>query len=258
MKDVSIQLVNINKRYTIHHEKPTLIGSVFAKKVREPFWALRNINLTIKKGEKIGIIGPNGAGKTTLLKIIAGITTPTSGKVETAGRVVSLIDLEAGFSQDLTGEENIVLNGMLMGLTKEEIEKKMSRITAFADIHRFIDSPFYSYSAGMKFRLAFSIAKESECDILLMDEIVGAADAEYRKKVVVTIKDIQKRKGITTVICSHIPLFVWGYATKFFELNHGRLRQISSKDMLSAVATEHKTWQDAFPVLRKITSGDSL
>src|SRR3990172_544643 len=129
--DLAVRLVSVTKRYTIHHEKPTLVEK-FIKGKNETFFALKNINLEIYKGESVGIIGPNGAGKTTLLKIIAGITTPTLGLVSVHGRVVSLIDLEAGFNPELTGEENIYLNGLVIGMRRQEIEKVFKKIVEFA------------------------------------------------------------------------------------------------------------------------------
>ncbi len=178
---IAIQLTNISKRYTIHHEKPTLVERLTSGRDEE-FWALKDINLTIKKGERVGIIGPNGSGKTTLLKVIAGITTPTSGTVKTHGKIVSLIDLEAGFHPDLTGEQNIYLNGMLLGMSKQENEKKMKSIIAYADIGRFIDIPLFTYSSGMKLRLGFSIAIHSYPDILLLDEGLSFGDQNFTNR----------------------------------------------------------------------------
>ena len=142
--DIAIQLTNVSKKYEIHHEKPTLVEK-FVKGPNETFWALRDINLTIKKGERVGIIGPNGSGKTTLLKIIAGITSHTTGTVETLGKIVSLIDLTAGFHADLSGYQNIFLNGMLLGLSKKEINKSIPAIIEFADIKQFIDAPLFTF-----------------------------------------------------------------------------------------------------------------
>src|SRR3972149_12073641 len=139
-KNLAIKLEGVTKRYTIHHEKPTLAEQLINGK-KESFLALKDINIEITKGEKVGIIGANGSGKTTILQIIAGITTPTEGTIVTRGKVVSLIDLEAGFHPDLTGEQNIYLNGMLLGMRKEEIDGKLKKIIAFADIDTFIDAP---------------------------------------------------------------------------------------------------------------------
>ncbi|OGG30173.1 hypothetical protein A3A63_00870 [Candidatus Gottesmanbacteria bacterium RIFCSPLOWO2_01_FULL_46_9] len=180
-EEIAIRLSGISKKYEIHHEKPTLVEQ-FVKGKNETFWALRDINLTIKKGERVGIIGPNGSGKTTLLKIITGITTPTSGQVKTYGKVVSLIDLEAGFHPDLSGIQNIYLNGMLLGLSKRKIDELLPSIIAYADIRQFIDAPLFTYSSGMALRLGFSIAVHSDPDILILDEGFGVGDLSFQKK----------------------------------------------------------------------------
>ncbi len=201
MNNISIKLTNISKRYTIHHEKPTLSEKIIKGKDEE-FWALKKINLIIKKGEKVGIIGPNGSGKTTLLKIIAGITTPTSGLVETYGKIVSLIDLEAGFHPDLSGIENIYLNGLLLGMRKREITKKIKKIITFADIHQFIDAPLFTYSSGMKLRLGFSIAVHADPDILVLDEHLSAGDQNFQQKSFKRIQHLFKQKK-TIIVVSH-------------------------------------------------------
>lgn len=202
--DIAIQLSSVSKKYTIHHEKPTLVEK-FIKSARwrnEEFWALKDINLTINKGERVGIIGPNGSGKTTLLKIIVGITTPTEGTVKRVGKIVSLIDLEAGFHPELTGEQNIYINGMLLGLAKKDIQKNIQRIIAFADIKQFIDAPLFTYSSGMKLRLGFAVAVHADPDVLILDEGLSSGDSEYRKKIKTKIKDFFS-KGKTIIMVSH-------------------------------------------------------
>jgi ABC-2 type transport system ATP-binding protein len=202
MKDsIAIQLTNISKKYEIHHEKPTLVEK-FVKGPNETFWALKNINLTIKTGERIGIIGPNGSGKTTLLKIVAGITTPSKGVVQTQGKIVSLIDLEAGFHEDLTGIQNIYLNGMLLGMKKNELNQKLNQMISFADIKQFIDTPLYTYSQGMKLRLGFAVAVHANPDILILDENISAGDAEFQNRSQKKIQQFFKR-GKTILIVSH-------------------------------------------------------
>ncbi|HCS78706.1 TPA: ATP-binding protein [Patescibacteria group bacterium] len=198
---VAVQLTNVSKRYTIHHEKPTLVEHLINGRT-ESFWALKNINLTIKKGEKVGIIGPNGSGKTTLLKIISGITFPTSGRVETFGKTISLIDLEAGFHPDLTGYQNIFLNAMVLGMKRKEIESKIKDIISFADIGKFIDVPLFTYSEGMKLRLGFSIAVHAEPEILILDENMSAGDANFHQKAQAKIQEFFK-SGKTIIIVSH-------------------------------------------------------
>lgn len=200
MNNTSIKLSHISKKYILHHEKPTLAESLFTKK--EEFWALRSINLIVKKGEKLGIIGPNGAGKSTLLKIITGITDPTKGRVVTTGRIASLIDLEAGFHPDLTGEENIYINGLLIGMPKKQIKKHFNTIVRFSGIRKFIDSPLHTYSTGMKLRLGFSVAVHSNPDILVIDEIIAAGDEKFRKKSYQKMQEFFRRKK-TILFVSH-------------------------------------------------------
>lgn len=239
--DIAIQLTNVSKRYTIHHEKPTLVERL-AKGKDEEFWALKDINLTIKKGERVGIIGPNGSGKTTLLKIIAGITTPTGGTVETHGRIVSLIDLEAGFHPDLTGEQNIFLNGALLNMKRKEINDKLDSIIRFADIGSFIDAPFYTYSNGMKFRLAFAIAIENKCDALLIDEVFLSGDLDFQRKTLLQISRLQK-KSVTTIICSHVPAFVWGLADNFLYLSKGTIVNYPKRKILDIINSQDALWK---------------
>jgi ABC-type polysaccharide/polyol phosphate transport system ATPase subunit len=186
----------------LHHEKPTLVEQIMKKGVNDTFIALDSINVLIHKGEKVGIIGSNGAGKTTLLKIISGITAPTRGTVVTNGRIISLIDLEAGFQPELTGEENIYLNGLLIGMHKNEIRQKFHDIIAFADIGEFIDSPLYTYSSGMKLRLGFSIAVHADPDILIIDEGITVGDQNFQKKASKKLDSLFKM-GKTILLVSH-------------------------------------------------------
>lgn len=220
--NIAIQLTNVSKKYEIHHEKPTLVEK-FVKGKNEIFWALQDINLTIKKGEAVGIIGPNGAGKTTLLKIISRITTPTTGEVKTHGRVVSLIDLEAGFHQDLTGLQNIFLNGMLLGLTKKEIDGKLLSIIEFADIRQFIDAPLFTYSEGMKLRLGYAIAVSSNPDILIFDEGISAGDENFRKKSLAKTQGFFKQ-GKTIIIASHWMEFIQQNCKRIIEFEGGKVK----------------------------------
>lgn len=209
---------------------------------KDGFYALKNINLKIKKGGRVGIMGPNGAGKTTLLKIISGVAFPTAGQLKVNGRIVSLIDLEAGFEPDLTGRENIFVNGLIIGMKKEEIKQKFDQIIKFADIGKFIDSPFFTYSSGMKFRLAFAIAIASDCDVLIIDEIFQAGDFDYKIKTMKKIKNLQKNNpNLTTIICSHLPLFMWSFADTFYELkNHALKSKKKTKIWKELIRNEEK------------------
>lgn len=206
-KRVAIQLKRVTKRYVVHHEKPTFVESVISRGYREEFTALNDVSLTIYKGEKVGIIGRNGAGKTTLLKLMAGIATPTSGSVKTHGRIVSLIDLEAGFHPDLTGEENIFLNGLVLGMTKAEITKQYKSIVAYADIGRFIDAPLFAYSQGMKLRLGFAVAVHAQPDILILDEGTGSSDQFFWEKMAKKYREFA-HTDITVLSASHWAFFL--------------------------------------------------
>ncbi len=200
-----IKIEKMGKKYIIHHEKPTLVedlGKKIFKKPKEEYWALRNINLNIYKGEKVGLYGPNGAGKTTLLKLISGITSPTEGVVRTHGKIVSLIDLEAGFQPDLNGYENILLNGMIIGMTRDQIKRNIKKIIDYADIGKFISAPIHTYSNGMRLRLGFSIAINSNPDILIVDELISVGDKKFMAKTKRTIDEMYKSNK-TVILVSH-------------------------------------------------------
>lgn len=208
--EVVIDLQRVGKKYIVHHEKPTLAEDV-GRKLRfqkeEEYWALREVSLQVRMGEKIGFYGPNGAGKTTLLKIIAGITEPTEGVVKTKGRIISLIDLEAGFHPDLTGQENIFLNGLVIGMSREEIEAKFAQIVDFAGIGDFITAPLYTYSSGMKLRLGFSVAIHAKPEILLLDEAMAMGDEEFQKKSKQKIDQIFE-SGATILMVSQLMYYL--------------------------------------------------
>jgi ABC-type polysaccharide/polyol phosphate transport system ATPase subunit len=230
---IAIRIENVGKKYEIHHEKPTLVEK-FVKGSNETFWALHAITLEIKKGERVGIIGPNGSGKTTLLKIIAGITTPTKGTVQTVGKVVSLIDLEAGFHPDLTGYQNIFLNGMLLGMKKGEIEKKIHTIIEFADIRQFIDAPMFTYSSGMALRLGFAVAVHAEPDILILDENLTVGDKYFQKKAKKKLDELFSKQK-TFIIVSHVSQLLEQYCKRFITLKNGSI----THDGTSAVLRQY-------------------
>lgn len=237
MDNIAIKLSNISKKYILHHEKPTLVETFFKKK--EEFWALKNINLEVKKGEKLGIIGPNGAGKSTLLKIICGITTPTTGTVDTNGRVASLIELTAGFHPDLTGEENIYVNGLLLGMSLKEIKDKFKTIVNFSELWHFIDSPFYTYSGGMMLRLGFSIAIHSDPDILVVDEVLAAGDKSFQEKCQKRIKEFFKERTILFV--SHNLATIKLLCSKSIWLEKGKIKsEGNTKNVVKQYLAKHK------------------
>jgi ABC-type polysaccharide/polyol phosphate transport system ATPase subunit len=245
---VAIELKNIGKKYNVTHQEPFLVKIALSRKPRRDFWALRNVSLTINQGDRVGIIGSNGAGKTTLLKIIAGITKPSTGAVKTNGKVVSLIDLEAGFHPELTGEENILINGMLVKMSRQEIENKREKIIRFADIGEFINAPFHTYSSGMKFRLAFAVAIASNCEIVLIDEIFLVGDMQFQYKIFKLLKEIKNHSKKTYVITSHIPALIWGLTDTFFKLDRGKATPFATNKMATEVKKYDKYWKETFNI----------
>lgn len=189
----------------------------------ETFWALRNINLTVEKGEAVGIIGANGAGKSTLLKILSQITPPTEGEITLHGRVASLLEVGTGFHPELSGRENVFLNGAILGMTRKEIAKKFDDIVAFSGIGDFIDTPVKRYSTGMYVRLAFSIAAHIEPDILLVDEVLAVGDAEFQKKCLGKMEEVTGKAGRTILFVSHNMSAVEKLCPKSILLGKGRI-----------------------------------
>ena len=169
----------------------------------EEFWALKDVSFKVKQGEVFGIIGRNGAGKSTLLKILGRITEPTEGRVLLTGRVASLLEVGTGFHPELTGRENIFLNGAILGMTKQEIRKKFDEIVAFAEVEKFLDTPVKHYSSGMYVRLAFAVAAHLEPEILIVDEVLAVGDAEFQKKCLGKMDDVSRKQGRTVLFVSH-------------------------------------------------------
>jgi len=166
-------------------------------------WALKDINFEVQKGEVLGIIGKNGAGKSTLLKILSKVTGPTTGSIKSKGRIASLLEVGTGFHPELTGQENIFLNGAILGMTKPEIRSKLDEIINFSGCERYIDTPVKRYSSGMKVRLAFAVAAHLEPEILVVDEVLAVGDAEFQKKAIGKMQDISKGEGRTVLFVSH-------------------------------------------------------
>ena len=217
-----IKLEKVSKKYEFVNVYSSLSEYFLMGRKSKPFWALKNINLEITKGEKVGLIGPNGAGKTTLLSIISGITTPDKGFVEIRGKVISIIELEAGFHIELSGVENIFLNGMILGMSKERIRRRLKKIINFADIGKFIEQPMYSYSEGMKLRVAFSVAAHCDFDTLVLDENISVGDIDFQKKSLSKIREFfSKRK--TIVIATHYLDFLQKTCERVIWLKNGRI-----------------------------------
>jgi lipopolysaccharide transport system ATP-binding protein len=212
MKPV-IDIRNLGKQYQLHEAPPYVsLRDILSQSVKkffsspeknETFWALRDINLQIEPGERVGIIGRNGAGKSTLLKIISRITPPTIGEAFIRGRVGSLLEVGTGFHPELTGRENIYLNGSILGLRKTEITRQLDAIIDFSGVAKFIDSPLKHYSSGMQLRLAFSVAAHLEPEILLIDEVLAVGDLEFQKKCLGKMEEVSKKDGRTILFVSH-------------------------------------------------------
>ena len=169
----------------------------------EYVWALRDINFEVEQGEVLGIIGKNGAGKSTLLKILSRVTSPTTGSIKAQGRIASLLEVGTGFHPELTGRENIYMNGSIMGMTRKEIDRKLDEIVDFAGVERYLDTPVKRYSSGMTVRLGFSIAAHLEPDILVVDEVLAVGDAEFQKKAIGKMQDVSRGEGRTVLFVSH-------------------------------------------------------
>lgn len=225
MSDTVIRVENLSKKYVINHQQAgeyttlrdnlaqgvqswgrKLLHSLSKKQqfgaTKEEFWALKDVSFEVKQGDRLGIIGRNGAGKSTLLKILSRITEPTTGQITIHGRVASLLEVGTGFHLELTGRENIFLNGAILGMSKIEIKKKFDEIVAFAEIEKFIDTPVKRYSSGMYMRLAFAVAAHLETDILIVDEVLAVGDARFQKKCIGKIQSVSNT-GRTVFFVSH-------------------------------------------------------
>src|SRR5450432_2100182 len=177
--------------------------SAMRRQKQETFWALKDVSLQVREGEVLGLIGRNGAGKTTLLKILSRITRPTTGWAEIHGRVGSLLEVGTGFHPELTGRENTFLSGAILGMGKQEIERKFDEIVAFAELEKFIDTPVKHYSSGMYVRMAFAVAAHLDPEILLVDEVLAVGDAAFQKKCLGKIESVSTNEGRTVVLISH-------------------------------------------------------
>jgi ABC-type polysaccharide/polyol phosphate transport system ATPase subunit len=198
---IDLRIRNISKRYAV----PTQGAGarrLFGLGRRDTFWAVRDVSFDVRRGETVGVIGPNGAGKTTLIKLISGITAPSIGEIEIFGRLASLVEVGAGFQPDLTGRENIFLNGSIMGMGYREIAKKLDRIVEFAEIGEFLDAPVKRYSSGMFVRLGFAIAAHLDADILLLDEVLAVGDLAFQARCLERIDEL-RRANKTILLVSH-------------------------------------------------------
>ena len=244
MSDSVIVVENLSKSYLLGHRtktrayKYTALRDVLGREIRnfarkavdlargrqivqgdevEEFWALKDVNLEVKQGEILGIIGRNGAGKSTLLKVLSRITEPTKGRVILRGRVASLLEVGTGFHPELSGRENIFLNGTVLGMTQREIRKKFDEIVDFAEVEKFLDTPVKHYSSGMYVRLAFAVAAHLEPEILIIDEVLAVGDAEFQKKSLGKMDEVSRKEGRTVLFVSH---------------NHAAIRSLCSHGLI--------------------------
>lgn len=265
-----IEIKNLGKKYNITHQRGGYIAlrdvltnifknpfqfvkhktkQIIGLETKEEFWALKDINLEIQKGEVIGIIGHNGAGKSTLLKILSQITPPTTGEIRINGRVGSLLEVGTGFHPELTGRENIMLNGAILGMKKQEIIKKFDAIVEFAGIEKFLDTPVKYYSSGMYVRLAFSVAAHMEPDILIVDEVLAVGDAEFQKKCLGKMGAITKGEGKTILLVSHNLSSIQNLCTKCILLNKGKLKLFDSTSKAIELYLQDTFDSSTFPVI---------
>ncbi|HQW43792.1 MAG: ABC transporter ATP-binding protein [Chitinophagaceae bacterium] len=246
----AIEIRNLGKEYKLAPSQPYVAlrdilsngaKNLFkARKEKEKFWALQDINLDIQPGERVGIIGRNGAGKSTLLKIISRITPPTTGSAIIRGRVGSLLEVGTGFHPELTGRENIYLNGSILGLKKAEINKQLDAIIDFSGVEKFIDTPLKHYSSGMQLRLAFSVAAHLEPEILLIDEVLAVGDAEFQKKCIGKMEEVSKSHGRTIMFVSHNLDSLRKFCSTTILLNGGRLiEKGNTEKMISLYVSKH-------------------
>ncbi|NFO04762.1 ABC transporter ATP-binding protein [Clostridium botulinum] len=230
MKNTAIKLENVGMNFKKSTQKITSLKEYIIKKIKnevkyEEFVALKDINLNIEKGEVVGFVGLNGAGKSTLLKIVSRVQKPTSGKVEINGMVSPLLELGAGFDYDLTGKENIYLNGLILGYNKKFINDKIDEIIEFAELKDFIDTPIKNYSSGMKARLGFSIATASIPEILIVDEVLSVGDGRFRKKSEDRMLELIKSNA-TVLFVSHSLSQIRRLCTKVVWLEKGQVKMV--------------------------------
>lgn len=230
MSETVIKFQNVTKKFAFQSQKtfkeflPALIKG---EETSKGFTALDNISFEIEKGESIGIIGPNGSGKSTILKLIAGVMSPTMGKVEVKGQISPLIELGAGMHPELTGRENIYLNGAILGLKKKQIDANLQSIIDFSEIEEFIDQPVKHYSSGMYMRLAFAIAVHVDPEILIVDEILAVGDDAFQKKCFRKMEEF-KKNGVTIIFVSHSLGQVREFCDKAIYINHSKLVAIGN------------------------------
>lgn len=264
MSESIIKIEGLGKRYRIHHEQPVryktlrdTIAGQFSRLANpkprmsgpqssdEDFWALKDVSFEINQGDVVGIIGRNGAGKSTLLKILSRITEPTEGRITLRGRVSSLLEVGTGFHPELTGRENIFLNGAILGMNKAEIRAKFDEIVAFAEVERFLDTAVKHYSSGMYVRLAFAVAAHLEPEILIVDEVLAVGDAEFQKKCLGKMKDVAVG-GRTVLLVSHNISSVLLLCSRCLLFDQGKIKSDGSPSLCAEAYLQQRSSQNTF------------
>ncbi len=228
MKTISVE--NVSKRFVLAHNRPKNLAdaarAMLRRSKREDFWALKDVSFEVEQGEALGIIGHNGAGKSTMLKLLTRIMQPTEGRIRTRGRVSALIEIGAGFHPEMTGRENIYLNGSILGMTRREIDHKFDDIVAFAELGQFIDMPVKRYSSGMYARLGFAVAAHVDPDVLIVDEVLSVGDAKFQEKCSARMQEL-RRATRTVVFVSHNMGAVVGLCNRVLLMENGSVRLIA-------------------------------
>lgn len=275
MSSPIITVENISKSYILKHQNDqgyTALRDVITNKAKklirqkekvltpkqEDFWALKDVSFEVQQGDRIGIIGRNGAGKSTLLKILSRIVTPTKGRITIDGRVASLLEVGTGFHPELSGRENIFLNGSILGMSKSEIQKKFDEIVDFAEVERFLDTPVKRYSSGMYVRLAFAVAAHLEPEILIVDEVLAVGDAEFQKKCLGKMKDVSG-EGRTVLFVSHNMAAIQNLCDKAIYLKNGQVQLVGESN--TVISNYLKASSDANAIQledRKDRSGNGV
>ena len=257
-----IQLEGVSVRYRVPQERIPSFKEYAIRWVKgqinyQEFWALRNIDLEIQKGEVFGIIGPNGAGKSTLLKVVSRVLRPTEGNLRVRGRISPLLELGAGFDPELTGRENVYLNGAILGYSKQEISERFDQIVEFAGLREFIDAPVRTYSTGMYARLGFSVATLKRPEILIVDEILGVGDAEFQSKSFERIQHFQS-EGTTILLVSHSLDRVKDMCSRAIWLDHGKIMSLGSADNVVELYLQHTNQIESERLRLATEAGEAL
>lgn len=275
MDDIAIKIENVSKEYRLgtigggtlqgdlqtlwakirHKEDPnTKIGEAEKGKKGDRFMALDGVSFEVKKGEALGIIGHNGAGKSTLLKLLSRVTAPSDGKISYNGRIASMLEVGTGFHPELTGRENVYMNGAILGMTKDEITKKFDEIVAFAEMEKFIDTPVKRYSSGMYVKLAFSVAAHLDSEIMIMDEVLAVGDMAFQKKCLDKMRDAAKLDGRTVLYVSHNMNTIRQLCDRCVVLDHGKV--VFDGDVEEAITLYLNIASPEYSVFTNLTTFD--